>query len=97
MKVVVTPAALDDLQAIADYIAIDSLERALSYTDELEAAARALGDFPKAWPLLPRYESYGIRRRPYGNYLIFYEIVEDTVFVIHVLNGAQDYEAILFP
>ena len=56
-----------------------------------------LANFPEAYPLLPRYEQYGVRRRPHGNYLIFYEIIRDIVFVTHVLHGAQDYEAILFP
>jgi ParE toxin of type II toxin-antitoxin system, parDE len=32
-----------------------------------------------------------------GNYLIFYRIGLDHVEVLHVLHGAQDYEAILFP
>jgi len=61
------------------------------------AAAEALGEIPEAFPLVPRYESYGVRRRPYGNYLIFHEIIRDMVFITHILHGAQDYEAILFP
>ncbi len=97
MKVILTPAAQADLEDIADYIAVDSPRRALSYVRERRKAAESLGDFPEAYPLLPRYEQYGVRRRPHGNYLIFYEIVRDVVFFTHVLNGAQDYEAILFP
>jgi toxin ParE1/3/4 len=33
----------------------------------------------------------------HGNYLIFYRIDPDHVVVVHVLHGARDYEAILFP
>jgi toxin ParE1/3/4 len=29
--------------------------------------------------------------------LIFYRVLNDTVEVLHVLHGARDYEAILFP
>jgi len=49
-----------------------------------------------AFPLLGRSDS-GIRRRVYGRYLIFYRIEEDTVQIVHILHGAMDYEAILFP
>ena len=97
MKVVLTPSAQADLEDIADYIATDSPRRALSSVRELRTATDALGEFPETWPLVPRYEVYGVRRRPHGNYLIFYEIIRDTVFVTHILHGAQDYEAILFP
>ncbi|WP_318252138.1 type II toxin-antitoxin system RelE/ParE family toxin [Rhizobium phaseoli] len=37
-----------------------------------------------------------IRRRPYGDYLIFYRIA-DAIEVLHVLRGAVDYERLLFP
>jgi toxin ParE1/3/4 len=47
--------------------------------------------------LVPRHEHAGIRRRPYGDYLIFYRIGTDVIEVVHVLHGAQDYQAILFP
>ncbi len=97
MKVVLTDSAKFDLQDIADYIAKDSPRRALTFTDELLDAAEALGEFSKAYPLVPRYEHQGYRRRPYGSYLIFYRIMDDEVVVDHFLHGAQDYEAILFP
>jgi toxin ParE1/3/4 len=40
--------------------------------------------------LVPRHEGAGIRRRPHGNYLIFYRIGVDRIEVVHVLHGAQD-------
>ncbi len=47
--------------------------------------------------LRARYEALGIRRRPYGNYLIFHRVAGNTIEILHVLHGARDYEAILFP
>ena len=52
---------------------------------------------PRAFPLIPRYEQHGIRRRPSGNYLIFYRFEDDRLTVLHVLHGTRDYEALLFP
>jgi toxin ParE1/3/4 len=51
---------------------------------------------PRAFPLLPRWEEQGIRRRPYGDYLIFYRVNANVIDVLHILHGARDFEAILF-
>ncbi|MGH6682072.1 MAG: type II toxin-antitoxin system RelE/ParE family toxin [Bradyrhizobium sp.] len=51
---------------------------------------------PRGYPLVPRYEHLGTRRRPFGRYLIFHPVGEDAIEVIHILHGARDYEALLF-
>jgi toxin ParE1/3/4 len=56
-----------------------------------------LGDVPLAFPLVPRHVESGIRRRPFGRYLIFYRVMPDRVAIVHILHGAQDYELLLFP
>lgn len=50
-----------------------------------------------AFPLLAGRDESGIRRRIYGRYPIFYRVEGETVQIIHILHGAMDYEAILFP
>jgi toxin ParE1/3/4 len=57
----------------------------------------ALAEFPQRHALVPRYEHHGIRRCVHANYLIFYRIGTQQIDVIHILHGAQDYEALLFP
>ena len=52
---------------------------------------------PERHPLLRRHQSIGIRRRVHGNYLIFYRIDADRVEILHILHGAMDYDAVLFP
>jgi plasmid stabilization system protein ParE len=51
----------------------------------------------KPGPVVPRHEHHGIRRRVHGRYLIFYRIGADYITNLHILNGAMDVEAILFP
>ena len=97
MKVVFSDEAIAGLRAIALYIARDNKRRALSFVQELRAAALALGDNPNAYTLIPRYEAYGHRRRPYKAYLIIYTVHADQVVIDAVLHSARDYEAILFP
>ncbi len=97
MKLFLTATAEADLEAIGDYIVRDNPQRAASFVGELERCCLDLLGMPKAWPLVPRYEHKGIRRRVHGRYLIFYRVGQDRVTVLHVLNAAVDYEAILFP
>jgi toxin ParE1/3/4 len=97
MKVEFTVAAETDLEQIGDYIARDNPSRALSFVRELARSCLELAEMPEAWPVVPRYEHHGIRRRVHGRYLIFYRITGDKITVFHILNGAMDVEAILFP
>lgn len=97
MNVVLTNKAIADLTSIGRYISRDNPGRAESFLTELKEACRGLADMPRAYALVPGYEEHSIRRRPYSNYLIFYRAEAEAVVVLHVLNGAQDYESILFP
>lgn len=42
-------------------------------------------------------KSRDVRKLVHGNYLIFFRIVETNVEILHVLHGARDYQALLFP
>jgi plasmid stabilization system protein ParE len=97
MMTIVTAEAEADLEAIGDYIARDNPVRALSFVRELLQLCLDIADMPQAWPVVPRYEHHGIRRRVYGRYLIFYRIGPDHITILHILNDAMDVEAILFP
>lgn len=97
MKVEITSAAEADLEGIADYIARDNPVRAVSFVRELYERCLDIADMPEAWPIVPRYEYHRIRRRVHGRYLIFYRVSADYITILHVLNGAMDVEAILFP
>ena len=96
MKVVITAAAKADLLAIRRTIETDNPTRAVSFVEELLDRCLALADTPRAYPLVPRYERFGIRRCVHGNYLIFYRLQPEQIEIIHVLQGARDIEAILF-
>lgn len=97
MTVHLSYEAIADLERIADYIAQDNPRRALSFVQELRDRCLGLENMPEVYPLVPRYEKYGVRRRVHGNYLIFYRVDAEQVTVLHVLSSAMDYAAILFP
>jgi toxin ParE1/3/4 len=97
VKVVLTDEAIADLIAIGRYIRKDNPSRAVTFIAELQDRCYRIGTTPKAFPLIVGRENDGIRRRIHGNYLIFYWVKKNTVEILHVLNGAMDYESILFP
>jgi toxin ParE1/3/4 len=97
MRVHLSAEAEDDLEAIGDHIAGDDPARALRFVHELRDKCLGLAELPKRFPLVPRYEESGVRRRVYGDYLIFYRIEAESVVILHILHGARDYGAILFP
>lgn len=96
MNVVFSDEAEHDLEQIADYIAKDNPRRALSFIIELRGKCESLSETAASFPLMPRYERYGIRRRIHGNYLVFYRVTADQVQIIHIMHGARDYAALLF-
>lgn len=97
MIVHLTSEAEYDLETIGDYIARDNRARALTFLQELRSKCLGLADMPERFPLVPRYEAAGVRRRVHGDYLIFYRVEPEKVVIIHILHGAQNYGAILFP
>ena len=86
-----------DLEAIGDHIAMDNPRRARTFIKELRFACKKIGDMPRGYQLVPRHEATGIRRSVHCKYLIFYHIVSGRIEILHVLHGAMDIDAVLFP
>ena len=97
MRVVIAESAKRDLLAIGEAIRREAPTRADPFVQTLLDHCEQLADLPRRYPLVPRYEDRGIRRCVHGNYLIFYRVHSERVDVIHILHGARDYEALLFP
>ncbi len=97
MKILLSLEAESDLEAIGLFIAQDNPARAISFLSELRAKCEALAELPRGFPRVPRYGDAEVRRRMHGNYAIFYRVDDRTVTILHILHGARDYAAILFP
>lgn len=95
MKVSFSREADEDLADIRAYISLDSPRRAASFTRELVHACLAIGEAPRAWPVVVGYERSGFRRKAYRQYLIFYRVQVDCVQIIRVVHGRRDVERLL--
>lgn len=95
MQVRLSTQAILDLQAIRKWIEPDNPERAVTFIEELGNAASRIGTMPHAFPLIPRYEKHGIRRRSFKGYGILYSVQPDRVFVHRIIGPGQDYDRAL--
>ena len=92
MRVVVSPLAERDLEAIGDYIAEDNPARALTFVAELRTQCAVIANAPQACRARPELGA-GIRSRAHGNYVIFFTATKARLTIVRVLHGAMDIPA----
>jgi toxin ParE1/3/4 len=61
----------------------------------VKQACDRVSSAPLGYPLVERYKHLEIRRRSYGDYLIFYRANRERIEILRILHGARDYEIIL--
>ena len=93
----ITPLAKQDIDDIADYIAVDNLDAALRFIDATEKTCGQLISMPALGALCGFHSSLAADVRVwqvsgYENYLIFYRADEVRLEVIRVIHGACDYK-----
>lgn len=92
MRVVVSPLAERDLEAIGDYIAADNSARAVSFVSELRAQCAVIAKMPRAYGVRPEL-GRSIRLCVHGSYAIFFTATKSTLTIVRVLHGAMDLPA----
>ena len=99
-SIVMSNEAENDLETIGDYIAeqLKSPKAALDTIRGIKKAIDKLADFPLKGRRLSSVALIDTEYRfiGYGNYLAFYRLCGDTVFIDRVLYGKRDYISILF-
>ena len=76
-----SPEAVEDLEAIADYIARDSRFYAQSVVRKMLEMAESLADFPEMGRIVPELGDKNIRERFVYSYRLIYQIATvRTVF-----------------
>lgn len=95
LKVVLSSRAVADLKRIGRFIALDNPSRAASFVGELRETAMRLAEVPYGFPLVPRYEAHGIRRRSWRGYGILYSVLPDRLFIHRIIGPGQDHDRAL--
>jgi len=92
-EVIWSPSALDDIDAIAEYISRDSADRAALFVARLIDAADRLARFPRSGRVIPEIASDDCREFVYTPYRIMYRIEGDRVWITGVVHGARDWRS----
>lgn len=90
MKLFFSRRATQDLEDIANYIALDDPDHAARFVADLRQACAGLCDFPYRFPQARRYGKAFIRQRVFRDYLIIYAIVDDGVTVVTIGHGSRE-------
>lgn len=86
-----TYPARGDLQQIWLYIAQDNLAAADRLIDEIERTLELLARSPQMGQSVDKYRG-GLRQFTVGNYVLFYQSINDGVRLVRVFHGARNLE-----
>ena len=94
-KVKISEEAQRGLGNIVSYVALNSIQAARILKKDLVAEISSLKLFPERTPFLEgefipfnKYQKLVVRK----NYLVIYQIKDDTVWVDYVIDCRQDYQ-----
>lgn len=90
-KLLKRPQAEEDLVGIWCYIAQDNSEAADSWIEQLGDTAWRLAENPGMGRLRPELLP-NIRSFPVGDYILFYQEVENGIELVRVLSAYRDLE-----
>lgn len=91
-KLIWSPQAIEDIQAIAEYIARDSIVYAESTVERIFQAPERLMQFPKLGRIVPEKNDDSIRELFVFQYRIIYEILASEIHILTVVHGKRIIE-----
>lgn len=89
MEIVETAAARRDVMEVMHYIALDSARAAEAWLEGLYKRYDLLAQMPNSGRERPDFGA-DLRSIPFGNYLIFYRVMESHIEIVRVWHGAQN-------
>jgi toxin ParE1/3/4 len=90
-RVILSPRAIQDLESIVRYIALDNPQRAESFGQELIDATKVLRRFPEMGRVVPGLRGTGAREMIHRPFRIVYRVnhQKQTVEVSRFWHGAR--------
>lgn len=87
--VVWSPEAIEDIDAIATYIARDSVFYAGAVVSKILAASRSIPEQPLAGRIVPEIGDETIREKFIYSYRLVYKIQQDKIIIAAVIHGKR--------
>ena len=94
-EIVWTEPALNDLDKIAEYIAVSNLVAAKKLVKEVFAKVEILKEYPKSGKSVPELPSLNYRELYVKPCRIFYKFEDSKAFILHVMRHEQDLRRFL--
>jgi plasmid stabilization system protein ParE len=91
-KIIWTPRALDDIDAIAEFISRDSVYHASLFVDRIIESANKLKIFPMYGRIIPEIGNPNCREIIYGSYRIMYRIDKHSIWITGIIHGAKNWK-----
>ena len=88
-RVVWSPRALSDVEAIATYIAIDSSFYAKAVVRKIVTMTKSLARFPKSGRKVPEFDDESLRELIIYSYRIIYAVESDQITITAVIHGRR--------
>ena len=88
-RLIWTEPAIADLEAIADYIALDKPDAAARYVQQAFAAVEHLARFPKSGARVPEISHLPYRQVVMPPCRIFYRLEGEDILIVCVMRGEQ--------
>lgn len=83
-----------DLEAIAEFIAEDSPQRAVTFLAEIRLKIDRIAEHPLAYQLRPDIGE-DARLAVVGRYVILFRVISDVVRIERIVYGGRDLPALL--
>ncbi|MGD0696456.1 MAG: type II toxin-antitoxin system RelE/ParE family toxin [Terriglobia bacterium] len=96
-RIIWADPAIQDLDAIADYIALDKPEAARRLVRKAVEAVGRLRKFPQMGGVPAELRGLPYRQLVVPPCRIFYRVEEKVVYIVHVLRGEQLVRREMFP
>jgi len=96
-RIIWADPAIQELDAIADYIAVDKPVAARQLVRQVVAAVGRLRSFPHMGSIPAELRGLPYRQLVVPPSRIFYRIEKTTVYIVHILRGEQLVRREVFP
>lgn len=88
------PKAVEDLEAIGDFIAAGNPARAVSFVEELEELCARIAERPRSFRRRDDLAT-GLRQAVHRRYLVLFTVEGDGVVIERVVHGARRLEELV--
>ena len=89
MRLIWSPQAVEDVEAIRSYVARDSEQYANLLVERIVAAVDRLAAFPRSGRVVPEVGDQSLREVVYGTYRIVYRLKPEVVEIVTVFHAAR--------